>query len=97
MKEPSAIDKLMEVLDKVGNYTIPVGGSNAPMFKTPIGWCKVCGAEREMDLAYHGAGRSGFTYFPCYHNSAHQKGKPDIWYNEVRKEVPENKLIQKGA
>lgn len=65
--------------------------------KLPMGWCKVCGAEREMDLAYHGAGRSGFTYFPCYHNSAHQKGKPDIWYNEVRKEVPEDKLIQKGA
>lgn len=97
MKEPSAIDKLMDVLDKVGSYTVPGGSSNAPTFKTPMGWCKVCGAEREMDLWYHGAGRSGFGYFPCDHSSHHEKGDVDVWKDEYDTVVPEDKLIQKGA
>lgn len=97
MKEPSAIDKLMDVLDKVGSYTVPGGGSNAPTFKTPMGWCKVCGAEREMDLSYHGAGKAGFMYFPCLHSSHSSQGEPTVWKDEKYRVVPEDKLIQKGA
>lgn len=65
--------------------------------KPPMGWCCICGAEREMDLWYHGAGRAGFGYFPCDHSSHHEKGDKDVWKDEYSNVVPEDKLIHKGA
>jgi hypothetical protein len=92
-------NELADALDRIANMRSDIG-SGQTKFKLgvtmPTGWCKVCGELKDQDLVYHGQGRSGFMYFPCHHASHHAKGKPDIWYNEVRKEVPAHKLIEES-